>query len=115
MRSSSSPKFRQSLLYVACYALWLALSALGVLLIFQVRAAIFAVTLWLRLNPWQVHAAEQFGTVTFGLVWLVGILILENSLRQGVLKNRLWRRAARAFVVLAVALALCFIVQLVLS
>ncbi len=108
--------FRQLLpLYLACYALWLALAALGVWLIFALQPVMFGLAIWLRLNPWQVRALDDFSLVTFGLLWLVGILLLEHSLRQGVEKRRLWRRAARVFVAEAAALGLCYALQLLLA
>lgn len=100
------------LLYLACYALWLALSALGVWLIFAVRAVLVDLAFVARANPWQVRAVDNFGFVTLGLFWLVGILILEHYLRQGVVKKRLWGRAARALVAEVVILALCYGIQL---
>lgn len=115
MRDNSSRTFRQLLpLYAACYALWFALCAVGLWLLFQARAAIFAAAVQLRFNPWAVRAADQFSTVTFGLIYLVGILVLEHHLRQGVIKNRLWRRAARVFLVEAALLGFFYGVQLLL-
>ena len=112
----TSPNLRQLLpLYLACYALWLALAALGVWLIFALRSVMFGLAIWLRLNPWQVRALDDFSLITFGLVWLVGILLLEHSLRQGVEKHRLWHRAARAFAAEAAALGLCYGLQLLLT
>jgi hypothetical protein len=108
--------FRQLLpLYLACYVIWLALSALGIWLIFQLRPVLFALAIWLRLNPWQVRAIDNFSVVTMGLLWLVAILLLEHSLRQGVEKNRLWARAARAFAIVAAALGLCYVVQALIA
>jgi hypothetical protein len=108
--------FRQLLpLYISCYALWLALSALGVWLIFALRPVLFDIAIWLRLNPWQVRALDNFSLVTCGLIWLVGILLLEHSLRQGVENGRLWRRAALVFVAEAAALGLCYGLQLFLT
>jgi hypothetical protein len=95
--------------------MWLALAALGVWLIFAVRSALVALAIWLRLNPWQVRAIDEFGVVTMGLIWLVGILILEYRLRQAVPKNRLWGRAARAFVFVAAALGLCYGVRALIA
>ena len=46
-------------LYLACYALWLGLSALGGWMIFAVRPLLFALAVQLRLNPWQVRAIEK--------------------------------------------------------
>jgi hypothetical protein len=108
--------FRQLLpLYLACYAIWLALAALGVWLIFAGRAVLVDLAIWLRLNPWQLRAVDDFGVVTMGLIWLVGVLLLEHSLRQGVEKHRLWRRAARALVVEVAALGLCYLIPLFLT
>jgi hypothetical protein len=108
--------FRQLLpLYISCYALWLALSALGIWLIFALRPVLFDLAIWLRLNPWQVRALDNFSFVTFGLLWLVGILLLEHSLRQGVENRRLWRRAALVFAAEAAALGLCYALPLLLA
>ena len=116
MADASSQNMRRQLpLYLACYALWLALSALGVWLIFALRPALFALAAWLRLNPWQVRALDNFSVVTFGLVWLAGILLLEHSLRQGVAKHRLWRRAARVLVAELALLGLAYAIQLLLA
>jgi hypothetical protein len=102
-------------LYLACYALWLALSALGVWLIFALRPVVFGLAIRLRLNPWQVRALDNFSMVTFGLIWLIGILLLENSLRKGVENQRLWIRAARVLVAEVLALGLCYVLQLLLA
>jgi hypothetical protein len=108
--------FRQLLpLYLACYAMWLALSALGVWLIFAVRSVLVDLAFLFRFNPWVVRAIDNFAIVTLGLIWLVGIMFLENSLRQGVAKHRLWGRAARAFVFVAVALGLCYLLQAIIA
>jgi hypothetical protein len=116
MANMSVRNFRQLLpLYVACYALWLALSALGVWLIFALRPVLFGLAVRLRLDPWQVRAVDNFSVVTFGLIWLVGILLLEYSLRQSVVKNRLWGRAARVFAFEAVALGLCYGLQAIIA
>jgi hypothetical protein len=102
------------LLYLACYAIWLALATLGIWLIFALRPVVFGLAAWLRLNPWQVLALDNLSVVSFGLAWLVGILLLEHRLRQGVEKGRLWRRAARVFAAEAVALGLCYALRLIL-
>ncbi len=116
MRNNFRRKFWQLLpLYLACYALWLGLSAIGIWLIFEVRFVLFNVALRLRFNPWQVRAVDQFGIVTLGLIWLVAILLLEDYLRKGVIKNRLWGRAARVFLFEAVALGIFYALQVLLT
>ena len=107
--------FRQLLPFnLACYAIWLALSALGIWLIYAARPVLFSLAIWLRFDPWQVQALDNFSVVTMGLIWLVGILLLEYNLRGGVVKNQLWGRAARAFVIVAVPLGLCYGLQALL-
>src|SRR3712207_9116024 len=72
MRDDSSRKFRDTLpLYVACYVLWIALLALGIVLILQARNALFDLAVTLRFNPWQVRALDLFSVTTMGLIWLV--------------------------------------------
>jgi hypothetical protein len=55
-------------LYLACYALWLVLSALGVWLVFAVRSVLVGLAFALRFNPWQLRAVDNFGVVTLGLI-----------------------------------------------
>ena len=116
MSSDSSRTFWQLLpLYLACYALWLGLCARGGWLIVQARDTSVALAFWFRLNPWQLRAVDQFGVVTFGLIWLVAIFVIEHYLRQGVLKNRLWARATRVFLFEAVLLGIFYAVRALLA
>jgi branched-subunit amino acid transport protein len=108
----TAPSSRRLLpLYIACYAIVLALAFMGAWLIFAARPVLFSMAVWMRLNPWQVRALDNFSVVTMGLIWLVGVLALEHSLRTGVEKGRLWGRAVRAFVIVAVPLGLCYAIQ----
>ena len=102
-------------LYLACYALWIALSALGLWLIFELRSALFALALWLRINPWAPRAIDQFGIVILGLFWLIGIMLLEHYLRHGLEKQQLLRRATRVGLFVAVALGLSFGLRMLLA
>ncbi len=101
-------------LYVACYAIWLALAALGIWLLFEWQTTLFRLAVWLRANPWVARAIERFGVVTLGLAWLVGILWLEDYLRSGVEKDVLWKRAARATLIAALLVGLCYGIRIVL-
>ncbi len=102
-------------LYLACYTLWIALSALGVWLMLELRSTLFLLALWLRVNPWAVRAIDQFGTVILGLILLMGIILLEHYLRRGLEKQQLLRRAARVGIFVAVALGLSYALQLLLA
>jgi hypothetical protein len=107
--SESPGNFWRTLpLYLACYALWIGSSALGVWLLFALRSLLFDLAVRLRFNPWQVRAVDNFGIVTLGMIWLVGILLAEHYLREGVVKHQLWRCAAHVFVFEALALGLVY-------
>jgi hypothetical protein len=112
---SSEPLRRTLPLYLACYALWLGFAALAVWLILALRPVLFLLSVRLRFNPWQIRAVDNFGFVTLGLLWLVCVLVVEHYFRQGVVKHRFWRRAARVFTIMAVALGLCYGLQLLLG
>jgi hypothetical protein len=102
-------------LYLACYAICLALAAMGIWLLFAMQRLLFSLAIWLRLIPWQVRALVNFSVFGMGLLWLVGILLLEHRLRQSVEKNQLWSRAARPFVIVAILLGLCYAAQALLA
>jgi hypothetical protein len=108
--------FRQLVpLYLACYALWLGLSALGLWLLFELRSTLFVLAIWLRANPWAVRAIDQFGIVMLGLLWLMGIILLEHYLRRGLEKQQLLRRAVRVGLFVAVALGLSYALRFLLA
>jgi hypothetical protein len=108
----TAPSSRRLLpLYIACYAIVLGLAFMGVWLIFAMRPVLFSMAVWMRLNPWQVRAVDNFSVVTMGLLWLVGVFVLEYSLRTGVEKGRLWPRAWRSFLIVAIPLGLCYAIQ----
>ena len=102
-------------LYLACYVLCIAFTLAGAWLIFEARPAMFALAARLRLNPWQVRAVDEFSVVTLGLIWLIGILWMEHYLRQGVPRNRLWRRAARVLLIEVVVWCIFFAMRVSLA
>jgi len=115
MSSDPSQHSRRTLpLYLAAYALWIGFSALGVWLIFALRSVLVRLAFVFRFNPWQVRAVDNFGFVTLGLIWLVGILLLEHRLREAVAKRRLWRRAAYVGLAELIVLGLCYGLQLLI-
>jgi hypothetical protein len=89
------PRWHTVLRYCLCYLTWLAFTGIGFALIFALRTNLFDLGAWLRFNPWQVRAMDQFAIFLLGMAWFAGILLLESYLRHGVERRQLWPRIAR--------------------
>lgn len=108
------PLWRTVLLYVACYLWWIALSALGLWLLFQVRTNLVDFAIWLQLNPWVPRTVDRFAIYLLGLLWLGGVIGLEGYLRRGVEQEQLWVRVGRILVMLLIIGAISYGLQLLL-
>jgi hypothetical protein len=105
---SDPPLWRLALRYAACYLAWLLLSVLGFGLMLALRTNLFDLaTLW-KFNPWQVRTIDRFAIFLLGLGWFVGILVLENYLRQGVEQAQLGSRLMRVSGTLLLVAALSY-------
>lgn len=100
--------------YVACYAIWVALSALMGVALSQAVAALIEISLALRLNPWVGRAVRQLSLPVLGVIWLALIFWLEHDLRRGVQRGDLARRAGRFLAPLLALLALLWGTQALL-
>ncbi len=107
-------------LYLACYLLWFALSALAFWMVLQLRDnAIDLALLAFRGGgdrdavgtAARVRTLDNVATIVLVLLWLGGVVLLEGYLREAVPLGRLWGRAARVFVAIAVVLGLSFALQ----
>lgn len=103
------------LLYLVYFVGWLIVSALAFWILLQLRVNLLDLFVALGLDPWAMSAVDKFGTVIFGLGWLVAVLIAEMWLRRGVAKNRLWSRLARLFGLEVLILALSYGLQFALT
>lgn len=92
--------------YTGYLVLWLAYSAITFWLILRLEEIFVVGAMQLRLNPWQVRAVDKFALVLLGLIWLIGMLMVEHYFRIGVTKRQLMRRAGKVFVSLAVVTAI---------
>ena len=82
-------------LYLACYVVWIALSALGLWIILQLRINLIDLAVLLRINPWALGAVDKFSLLILGVIWLICVILLEHYLRRGIPQNALWTRATR--------------------
>lgn len=97
--------------YVACYAIWLALTALVGYVVLQTVGTLLEVSLALRFNPWQARAVRQLSLPILGLIWLVLMLWMESYFRTAVPKRRLIARSLRVLLPALGALALLRLVE----
>lgn len=89
-------------LYVVCYAVWLAICAVGLWLLFQTVQLLISLAIYFQFNPWQVRAVDKWGIFVFGVAYFVAAFVLEGYLRSSVPKGRLRPRATRSLIILAV-------------
>jgi len=99
---------RTWLRYLYCYIAWIILSALGFLLIFQVREGLLAITMALRLNPWAPQAIDRWSIYIMGMIWVFAVFSLEGYLKTSTKKYRLWATVGRIFFILGLIAAISF-------
>ena len=104
----TEPRLARALLVVACYSLWLLLSALTVWTVLQLRLNVIDLVFVLRVNPWATRSLDTTATLLLGIVALAVIVFLETYLREGVGRGALWPRVRRAGVPLLAVLAVSY-------
>lgn len=125
--ANSSRRLRQQFaLYLACYAIWIALSALAFWTTLQLMSAASQFATYYRVNvlgvpptrtvdtAWQLRGIYQLIALVLILVWLGAIVFLEGYLRDSARQGRLWPRAARILGSLVILLALAYGAQALL-
>jgi hypothetical protein len=94
--SEEKGKLWQKILAVAIYLLfWLALSATGLWLMFELRTLIVELMILANWNPWTVRGIDRWSIFVLGLAWFVSILWIDHYLRTAIGKKRLWRNIGR--------------------
>ncbi|MBA2277309.1 MAG: hypothetical protein H0W06_06055 [Chloroflexia bacterium] len=99
------------LAWLACYVVWVVLSALGLWLFLKLRINAVDIARRLSGNAYAVSTADRVGTVVLGLTWLVGVVVLESVLRTAVTRHRLQSRAARIAIVMVAMLIVSYALQ----
>ena len=99
---------------VACYALWIGLSALGSWAVLQFRHVLIVLAGRLGLGRWTITAADRGGVILLGIAWLGGIIWLEDYLRHSANEGHLWSQAARIFLYEVIALGLILLARTLL-
>ena len=96
-------------------AIWLPIIAIAVYLAFQIHDTIILFGIWAIKNPsiylpgWHTKTANglsRFVWLVVGIVWLVGVTIFSEMLRDW-LKSRDWRRPIRHVIFILAGLFIC--------
>ena len=82
------------LLTAGRYAAWLALAALGLWAVLEVRTNIFDGFIYAGTGKYWLPVADKFMTVPLFLLWFVGVFVLEAFLMSVRDERLFWRRAA---------------------
>jgi hypothetical protein len=106
MSNTEPTTARLALEYILAYAVWLALLAIAMWLVFVWQSILVTIGLRIGLNPWQLRAVDTWGTFLLGLAWLATCIVTEGYFRSGVRLGVLPRRVGNAFLLLGLA-AMC--------
>lgn len=98
-------------LYVACYALWLALSAAAIVLMFLTRTIALNFAYMLGWNQFAIVIVNWTVLLVMGIITLVVVLTMEDSFRKGVQKGKFWPRAGKAALYVLLALVIAFVIN----
>ena len=84
---------------------WIAYLVITLWLVFELREMVVVVSMMLSLNPWQVHAIDNFVVFFLGLGWLSGTIAIEGYFRNGIARGQLWRRIGKTFLTVLIVVA----------
>jgi len=82
--------------YLLAYVCWLFTASLSILTVLLMRNALNLLWPLMGGNRWVLRAADRFGLVFLGLVWLVYVIFAENHFRSSITDVRLRRAKTRA-------------------
>lgn len=97
--------------YLALYALWIGICAIGFWLIFLIRTNLVEDIFFLRVNPWQLRAVDRWSVYVLGAVWIVGVFLVEGYLRRALERGRLLVSAGKILLIETVLVALSFLLH----
>ena len=88
------------LLYLACYAIWLALSAGMFLLMALVRTNVLDFAYMTGGRPMLIALIDRLALIPLVITAIAVIITLEHVLRNSVPMGRLWQRARKAALII---------------
>lgn len=115
-QSGEKDQLWKKILAIATYLLfWIAFSAIGLWLMFEIRSLIVELLLLARANPWSVRGYDRWAIFVLGLLWFISLLWIDHYLRKGMGKKRLWHNIGRVAGVQALLALLVFGIRFIIS
>jgi hypothetical protein len=95
--------------FTAVYSLWLISSALALIAAYFLIEVILDLAFILKMNPWQLRAIRNFGTVIIGLLCFIYIIGSEGYFRKYISIGLQMRPILVVFAVEVVILLLAYL------
>ena len=103
---------RSALLLLATYAAWLISAVLGVGVLITCHATFLRLYVGFGLDKYAIAFFNNMVVITLGLIWLVGIMILESWYRRSPDLGTLGRRFGRLTLAEVAVAALAYLLGL---
>lgn len=97
--------------YLLAYLFWFLFCGLSFWAIWRVRTNLVEDIFFMRVNPWQLRAIDNWSLWLMGAIWVVGIFLSEGYLRKGVEKHRLFVYTGKLFLVPLIIIVLSYLLQ----
>ena len=100
-----------ALTWLAVYAIWIILGIAAAWTAWQWNGATLALAAWMISKPalrpagWSsatLPAVNRLSVLTFGALWLIGVMFMENLLRTAAKEARLIRESGRLALILLI-------------
>ncbi len=108
---SSEVKKSQLPIYVLCYVIWIALSGLLGVIVWQLNGLLVDLSLFFEANAWVGRAVRQLSFPILGLIWLGLVFWLEHVLRSAVPRHQLIQRTLRYSLPVLAVLAFMMLIR----
>lgn len=97
--------------YVLCYLIWIILSGLLGVIVWQVNGLLLDLSLFFEANAWVGRAVRQLSFPILGVIWLGWVFWLEHVLRKAVPRKQFMRVALRQSLPLLAVLGLVILLR----
>jgi hypothetical protein len=91
----SKSNIQRKLTYLAAYLLMAGFAILGIVITESLRSNVLPICHWLHVDPDITYILYSWGGFVLYLPYVVGIVLMESYLNNGVKKGQVWARLAR--------------------
>lgn len=99
--------------YILVYAVWLALFALSLWLVFLLQQNLVNDLFFLQTDIWRLRFVSQWSIFVLGIPWILYAFLTEGYLRNGIARGDVLRRLRKVGTPLLLLIALSWGIRLV--